>query len=138
MNVEALLGDVGESTEAEDPGVVDQNVEPSEGVVDFFEHPRNLRGLGHVSPDRPRLTASVDDRLSHALRAFPVGGVIHCHARTRGRKRLGNSAADALGSACHNRYFVSKTAHIHHSAPIETKSVVPDRTTTNGEKEDAR
>src|SRR5205823_203798 len=35
--VKALLGDLRESAETEDPSVVDQNVESSEGGIDFFE-----------------------------------------------------------------------------------------------------
>ena len=52
MKVEGLLGDVHKRAETEDASVVDKNVEASEGGVDFFEQPRNLRGLGYVGPDR--------------------------------------------------------------------------------------
>jgi hypothetical protein len=64
VNVEALLGDLRESTEAEDPGVVEQNVEPSEGSVDFFEQPRNSAALDTsaliaiASPPLPMLAST--------------------------------------------------------------------------------
>src|SRR5258706_3237647 len=37
MEVEALFGDLREGAEAEYPGVVDQNVQPSERGIHFFE-----------------------------------------------------------------------------------------------------
>src|SRR5437667_11292798 len=37
VEVKALFGDLREGAEAEYPGVVDQNVQSSEGGIDFFE-----------------------------------------------------------------------------------------------------
>src|SRR5258706_15409319 len=64
VNMKALLGDVGECTEAEAPCVVDKNVESSEGGLDFFKQPPDISALGHVGPDRNRLAPSVDDGLN--------------------------------------------------------------------------
>src|ERR1700751_1525980 len=50
VDVKTLFGDIREGAEAENPGVVDEDVESSERGIHFFEKPCDICGLGHVGP----------------------------------------------------------------------------------------
>ena len=111
MHVKTLFGDGCEGSEAENPGIVDQNVQSTEGGIDFFVQPRNICGLGHVAPDCDRLAAAVTDRLNDAFRALPVGEMIHGHARACSGQGRCNPAAYAFRRARNYRHFLRKSAH---------------------------
>ena len=110
--VPLLLGGVDEHPVADEAGVVDQDVEPAEGVDRLLHHRRGLREVGHVGAvgDRPatgRLDRGDDlvgRRLARALAGRQRDAVVVDHDRRAVRRELERvRAADAATRAGDDR-----------------------------------
>jgi hypothetical protein len=89
-------GVVGERAPAQDPGVVDQHLQATEGGLDLLDHGGDLVGVGHVGGDRHGLATTGGDLLGHLHGALAVGQVVDGnHGAAAGQHARGGRADPA-------------------------------------------
>ena len=96
---EILFGHLLQSGESEDAGIVDEDVEPAEGVLRRLEQALHVRALRDVGLDRDRLAAVLQDRRDDLVRAALARGVVDDDRGAFRRQLLGDLSADAFGGA---------------------------------------
>ena len=91
-------------------GVVDQQVQLAELVVDALGQPLVADGVGHVEVDRQRLDLlRLDLRRDGLRRAFLHIGEDHVHPLVRAGQR--DAASNARSGAGHQRHLAAQVVH---------------------------
>ncbi len=94
--VVVLVGDVGERPAPEQAAsVVDQPVEPAEGLRSVIDDGPARRRVGHVAVHQRHRTAGLADVVRDRLRRLAAGVVVQPDLGALGRESLGDGGADA-------------------------------------------
>ena len=100
---------------ADNPGVVDQDVEAAEFVADRFHHRLDLVRIGHVALDDERIFQLRGDGVGvRFVLAGGVGDVIHDALRAALAERLDHLRAEAARAAGHEHHFAGEIERIGH------------------------
>ena len=100
-----LLGHVDDGRLANQPGIVDQDVESAQPRVGFGESPRHLVGEADVALNGVDLSAAKPRDLVGNLLRFVQVKVKDRHFGSFPGKRFNNGSADPGGASGHNRFL---------------------------------
>ena len=115
-----------------DPGIVDQNIELAECLIERCEHPRHFVGIAYVRADREGAATRCADQPGGLFGACGVAMVIDCHIRTMPRQRLGNAAADAATGAGDQRHLSAQVHRAHLSTELRPPQRFPAHARNSG------
>src|SRR5918994_1995612 len=90
-------------------GIVDQNIEPAELILDPADHPTDLIVRLNIGSDRSGLHAMTFNLTGQCLGLFPGPTIIdHDPAQTGVGQATRHRAADSAGAAGHQSYSLVK------------------------------
>ena len=100
---------------ADDPGVVDQDVEAAEFFADRFHHRLDLFRIGHVALDDQRILQFLGDGFGvRFVLAGGIGDVVHDALRAAFAERLDHLRAETARAAGHEHDFAGEIERIGH------------------------
>src|SRR5208282_1171268 len=89
-------------------GVVDEDIEATVGLLGFGEETIDVGLFGDIALDGEGFAAFAGDVGDDFIRARLAGGIVDDYRRTFGGEGLGDTSADAFGSAGDNGYLIFK------------------------------
>src|SRR5689334_412226 len=97
-----LRRDIFEREEFVDAGIVDEDVEPAEGLLRFCEEPANVCFVREVRLNGDCLAAIAIDLADDAIRALFAGAIVDDHRSSLGGQMQRDGSPDSLGSPGHD------------------------------------
>ena len=104
---ESVVG-VGEPRQLHDAGVVDEDVNPTEGGLGGVEHARYLGGIGDVGPVGDGAAAGLLDLGDDGFRGGGIAGVVHDDDEAITGQSAGGGGADAARGSGDDGDFVGR------------------------------